>query len=114
LGFATRLFAPRIRWKQFSGRHASNDGGARVWDSVPYRLRYREQQALLAAQPAGERALDAALAGRADFVAAGAKLRQETSLDPIVKRAALNALLVRAQAERDRAKAAAAPASGGK
>jgi hypothetical protein len=79
----------------------SADGSVEIWDSVPYRVRYAERKALEAARPAGERSLAEALEQSEDVVAAAARLRADSSLDPLVRRAALNRLAERCATARE-------------
>jgi WD40 repeat protein/serine/threonine protein kinase len=83
---------------------ASRDGSARVWDCVPYRVRFAERQALLAVHPAAEVILAETLASSRDFVEAGAAIRDEASLEPIVRRQVSDLLSEHSAAGREKTK----------
>ena len=75
---------------------ASWDGTVRIWHAKPYRVRYDERQAIVAAQPEAERIVDALWQKHSDWRTAAQRLRQDTSLSDPVRRAALNEVLRRA------------------
>lgn len=70
----------------------------RIWDSVPYRVRYKERQAILTAQPEAERIVDALWQELGDWKAVANRVHEEASLSDPVRRAALNTVLRRAAA----------------
>lgn len=70
----------------------------RIWDSVPVRMRVAERQALERAQPRADRAVHDAISATDDWIAAAGRVRDDASLDAHVRRAALDALTVRANA----------------
>lgn len=73
----------------------------RLWDTVPYRLRYQERQAILAARPEAERMVDELWQKYSDWRTVAERLREDTSmLDPVC-RTALNEVLRRATASRE-------------
>ncbi len=84
---------------------ASDDGSARIWDSVPYRRRSAEYRALEEALPQGERKFEEEVVRSGDFLGAYVHLRDDPSIDPILRRAALNALSRRSASARELAKA---------
>lgn len=71
--------------------------GDKVFDSVPRRARLAERAAARESVPEGEVALLEALDSTGDLVDAGAWLSERGTLDPIVRRAALDLLLERSQ-----------------
>ena len=75
---------------------ASNDGVVRVWDAVPYRRRHHERQIALAARAEMEPVIDALWQELDDAKAVAEKIRNDTSLDEPLRRAALNEVLRRA------------------
>lgn len=77
---------------------------ALIWDTVPRRERLMDREKTIAARAEGERVLDALLKARLTRTEAGARLRTDSTLDPWVRKAALDVLLERAQTERDRPK----------
>ncbi|MBZ0173158.1 MAG: hypothetical protein K8E66_12310, partial [Phycisphaerales bacterium] len=77
-------------------------GSNAVWDSVSYRVRYAEREALLVAQPAAERMLADVLSRSSSLFEAERLLRKDLSLEPIVRRAALDLLLLRSSAAHEK------------
>ena len=75
---------------------ASDDRTLRVWDTVPYRIRYQERQAILAARPEAERIVGDLLQKLNDWKMVAAQLGDDPSLSDSVRRAALNEVLRRA------------------
>jgi tetratricopeptide (TPR) repeat protein len=77
---------------------ASLDTTLRVWDSVPYGVRYRERRARLAARPEAERIVDELWDRLSDADSIAEQVRTDTSLGEQQRLAALN-LLLRKSAE---------------
>ena len=75
---------------------ASWDKTLRIWDTVPYRVRYQERQAILAARPEAERIVDDLWRQSNDWKAVAKRLRGDATLTDPVRRAALNLVLRRA------------------
>jgi WD40 repeat protein len=75
---------------------ASRDGAVRFWDTVPYRARYQERQAILAAKPQAKRIVDALWQELNDPKVVAERLRKDASLSKPVRRAAVNLVLQRA------------------
>ncbi len=75
---------------------ASHDNTVRIWDTVPYRIRYQERQAILAARPEAEGRLDDLWQKLNDWKSVARRLREDPSLSDPVRRAALNEVLRRA------------------
>jgi hypothetical protein len=69
------------------------DWTIRLWDAVPYRVRYQERRAVLAAKPEAERIVDALWQDLNDPKLVAQRLREDTSLSDPLRRAALNLLL---------------------
>jgi hypothetical protein len=68
----------------------------RIWDSVPYRVRFKERQAILAAEPEAERIVDDLWQKLSDWKSVAKRLREDTLLSDPARRAALNLVLRRA------------------
>lgn len=75
---------------------ASFDGTVRLWDTVPYRIRYQERQAIVAARPEAERIVDALWLESNDWKTVAVRLREGAALSDPLRRAALSAVLRRA------------------
>jgi WD40 repeat protein/serine/threonine protein kinase len=73
----------------------------RVYDSVPNRVRHAERHTTEAGRPDGKRVLEDAIAQSENFVTVGARLREDASLDSIVRLAALRLLSERCNEARD-------------
>jgi WD40 repeat protein len=81
----------------------SEDGTLKIWDSVPYRIRYRERQAILAAQPEAEHLVEDLFRKHSKWGTVAERLREDTSLTDPVRHVALNEVLRRATASREKA-----------
>ena len=75
---------------------ASDDKTVRIWDSVPYGVRYRERQAILAARLEAKRIVDDLWQKYNDWKIVAQRLRDDIALSDPVRRAALNEVLRRA------------------
>ena len=75
---------------------ASLDKTVRIWDTVPYRIRYQERQAILAARSEAERIVDDLWKKLNNWEAIAKRLRDDTTLSDPLRRAALNEVLRRA------------------
>ena len=73
----------------------------RIWDTVPYRVRYQERQAILAARPEANRIVDGLWQDYSDWKTVAERLREDDSLNAPVRRAALNEVLRRATASKE-------------
>ncbi len=69
--------------------------GMRVWDSVPYRDRYRQREAALAARRTAEPIVDRLFADLDDVEKIVGKLQEDRSLTESLRHAALNLVLQR-------------------
>lgn len=78
----------------------SYDQTVRLWDTVPYRIRYQERQAILAARPEAERIVDELWKQLNDWESVATLVRENASLSEPVRRAALNVVLRSAQPQR--------------
>lgn len=63
---------------------------------MPYRVRYQEWQAILAARPEAERVADDLWLKHNDWKTVAVRLREDAALSDPVRRAALNVVLGRA------------------
>ena len=79
---------------------ASADRTARIWDAVPYPIRWNERQVILAARPEAERIVSRLWQELKDWRSVAERLRQDTDLSEPVRRAALNEVLRRATGHR--------------
>jgi hypothetical protein len=70
------------------------DQTVRVWDSVPYRVRYPERRAVLAARPEAEDVVDGLRQQFTEAKTTAERLRGDASLNKPVRRVALNVLLM--------------------
>ncbi len=75
---------------------ASADKTVRLWDTVPYRIRYQERQAILAARPEAEPIVEELWQKLDDWKAVAQRLRDDPSLSDPLRRAALNLVLRKA------------------
>jgi len=75
---------------------ASDDGTVRIWDSIPFRVRHQERQAILAARPEAKRIVDARWLKYHDWKTVAVRLHEDDSLTEPLRRAALNLVLRRA------------------
>ena len=75
---------------------ASDDKTVRLWDTVPYRVRYQERQAILAARPEAEPIVEDLWQKLNDWKAVAQRLRDDPSLSDPGRRAGLNQVLRRA------------------
>lgn len=75
---------------------ASADKTVRLWNTVPYRVRCRQHQAILDIEPEAERIVDDVWRKANDWDLVAKRLREDTSLKGPVRRAALNLVLQRA------------------
>ena len=75
---------------------ASSDKTVRVWDTVPYGIRYRERQAILAARPEAKRIVDDLWQKHSDWKTVTQRLSEDDSLTDPLRRTALNVALRRA------------------
>jgi WD40 repeat protein len=75
---------------------ASWDKTLRIWDTVPHRVRYREREAILAARPEAEQIVDDLWHKYRNWKPVAQRLRDDTSLNDPLCRAALNLVLRRA------------------
>ncbi len=78
----------------------SYDKTLRLWDTVPYRIRYQERQAILAARPEANCIVDDLWQKCSDWKTVAERLREDATLIDPVRRAALNEVLRRATASR--------------
>jgi hypothetical protein len=78
------------------GASASADQTVHIWDMVPYRVRYEERQAILAAQPEADSIVDALWQQAHDWHTVAVAVREDNALSEPVRRAALNEILRRA------------------
>lgn len=74
----------------------AGDWAIHLWDTVPYRDRYQERQAILAARPEAEGIVDALWTKLDDAKSVAQRLHEDASLSDSVRRAALNLVLQRA------------------
>lgn len=82
---------------------ASVDQTVRIWDTVPYRVRYEERQAIFAARPEAQRMVADLWNQSNDWKTVAARVRENPSLPEPVRHAALNEVLRRAMASREEA-----------
>jgi WD40 repeat protein len=75
---------------------ASHDKTMRIWDTVPYRVRHQERQAILAARPEAKRIVDDLWQKYSDWKRVAQRLRADATLSEPIRRAALNLVLRRA------------------
>jgi WD40 repeat protein len=80
-----------------------------LWDTVPYRVRYRERQAILAARPETEHVIDELRAETNDWERVVQRLRTDATLREPLRRAALNEVLRRSALAEERAILAVRP-----
>ena len=74
---------------------SSYDKTVRLWDTVPYRIRYKERRAILDARPKAKQKVEELWRKLQDWDAVARHLRDDTSLIDPVRRAALNTVLRR-------------------
>jgi dipeptidyl aminopeptidase/acylaminoacyl peptidase len=89
-----------------------NDGTISVWDSVAEARRFKEREALRAAEPEGRRVFEAAMRTAGDHRAAAEQIRGNAALSDVVRRAALNLLTKQALGERQAKLKGDSPGSG--
>ena len=85
-------FSPDGRWFV----SASADHTLKIWDAAPLDTQSQEREAMLAAEPEAKRIVDILWEQLDDWKSVGKRLRADTSLSKVVRRAALNEVLRRA------------------